>query len=300
MTLASPGSARRTPGSRGTASGGIAFWAGGSGWAAGALNNRHRHSRRVALLKRALPATGLALLLLIALWPRLAPLWDRIRLAFPPIDLRYAGELQMVNPRYAGIDRAGRPFVVTAVSGRQAPDRQDLMSLQAPRADVKTTGGADIAVAAISGIYQSQVQLLDLFGDVTLMHQNGTRFVTQSARVDAANNTAEGRDPIEGRGPSGAIKAQGFRILDKGDTIVFTGKTDMVLKGATPGTPKSAPAALPAAVAALATQVETEAKPALAAASRPPAERRNTTARSGSGQITPRPAKIAPAPRKAP
>ncbi len=36
----------------------------------------------------------------------------------------------MVNPRYAGADRTGRPFVVTAASGRQVPDRQDLMSLR--------------------------------------------------------------------------------------------------------------------------------------------------------------------------
>ena len=56
------------------------------------LNNLpgNRHSRRVALLKRVLPAIGLATLLLIAVWPRLAPLWERMRLAFPAIDLAYS------------------------------------------------------------------------------------------------------------------------------------------------------------------------------------------------------------------
>jgi lipopolysaccharide export system protein LptC len=239
-------------------------------WAASAPDIRH--SRRVALLKRILPTIGFALLLLIAVWPELSPLWDRMRLAFPAIDLREARELRMIAPRYTGIDRAGRPFVVTAAVGLQVPDRQDLMSLQEPRADMKTHQGDDVVVNAATGIYQSQTQLLDLFGEVKLVHQNGTRFVTDTARVDVANNTVEGSDPVEGHGPSGDVTAEGFRILDKGDTIMFTGKSDLLLRETKPGTKKSAPAALPAPVAATAARVEAAAKPVLAAA--PPAAAR--------------------------
>src|SRR5712691_2731779 len=241
-------------------------------WPGAAPDNRH--SRRVALLKRVLPAIGVALLLLIAMWPRLAPLWERMRLAFPAIDLREARQLRMLNPHYAGVDRLGRPFVVTAAVGRQVPDRQDLMSLEAPRADLKMHAGADVVVTAATGIYQSPVQLLDLFGQVTLVHQNGTRFVTDTARVDVANSTAEGGDPVVGQGPSGEVTAAGFQILGKGDTVMFTGRSDMLLRGATPGTAKHTPAALPAPVAAIATRVEAEAKPALAAARPAPTARR--------------------------
>lgn len=232
-----------------------------------------RHSRRVALLKRVLPAIGVALLLLIAVWPEVSPLWERMRVAFPAIDLRDARELRMIAPRYAGVDRLGRPFVVTAAVGLQVPDRQDLMSLQSPRADMKTHRGADVVVTAATGIYQSQAQLLDLFGNVTLVHQNGTRFVTDAARVDVADNSVEGSDPVEGHGPSGDVKAQGFRILDKGDTVVFTGKSDLLLRGAKPGTQKSAPPGLPAPIAASAARVAAAAKPALAAARHHVAER---------------------------
>jgi lipopolysaccharide export system protein LptC len=245
-------------------------------------------------LKRVLPAIGVALLLLIAVWPRLAPLWERMRLAFPAIDLREAGELRMVNPHYSGADRQGRPFVVTAAVGRQVPDRQDLVSLEMPRADMKTHSGTGIVVTAATGIYQSQAQLLDLFGEVTLVHQNGTRFVTDTARVDVAKNTAEGGDPIAGEGPSGGIKADGFRILDKGDTIIFTGKSDLLLKGAKPGTEKSIPAALPAPVAVAAAQLAAEVKPVLAAAKpavrrsvatqKKPADKRKTTAHANLAQ----------------
>jgi len=277
-----------------------------SAWIAAAWPNTapdNPHSRRVALLKRVLPAIGLALLLLIAVWPRLAPLWDRIRLSFPAIDMREARQLRMVNPHYAGVDRLGRPFLVTAAVGRQVPDRQDLMSLEAPRADMKMHAGADVVVTSATGIYQSQTQLLDLFGGVTLVHQDGTRFVTDTARVDVANNAAEGSDPVEGHGPSGDVKAQGFRIIDKGDTIIFTGKSDMLLKQAMPGTEKRAPAGLPAPIAATAARVAAEAKPALAAAA--PAARRHAARPSASAHAdtrhahpSHRPLPAKPIPRK--
>jgi lipopolysaccharide export system protein LptC len=228
-----------------------------------------RYSRRVALLKRVLPAVGVTLLLLVAAWPRLSPLLDSVRLDFAAIDLREARELKMLNPRYAGIDRLNRPYVVTAAVGRQVPDRSDLMSLEQPRAVMIVHGGAKVVLTAATGIYQSQTQLLDLFGDVTMAHQNGTRFVTRRAHADFSDNTAEGHDPIEGHGPSGDIWGQGFRSLDKGDIIVFTGRSHLVLKGGKPGKAATPPPALPPAIAKTAAQVEAAAE--MSAAARPAA-----------------------------
>ena len=228
-------------------------------WSVAGVENPY--SRRVALLKRTLPTVGIFLLLLIAVWPRLTPLWERMR--FPAIDLREARELRMLNPRFAGTDRLGRPYVVTAAVGHQVPDRQDLMSLERARADLKSHSGADIVVTSDSGVYQSQSQLLDLFGHVTVTHENGTQFVTKTARLDNAHNAAQGDDPVEGHGPTGDIKSRGFRIYDKGDTVIFTGKSDATLKGAKMTTVNPAgPPTLPAAVAVTAARVEAQAKPA--------------------------------------
>ena len=230
-----------------------------------------RYSRRVSLLKRVLPVLGAALLLLVAAWPRLGPLIDTVRLVQPAIDLREARELKMLDPRYAGIDRQNRPYLVTAAVGRQVSNRSDLMSLEGPRAVMIVHGGAKVVLSAATGIYQSQTKLLDLFNDVTLTHQNGTRFVTGRAHADLSDNTAEGHEPIAGHGPSGDVWGQGFRILDNGDTIIFTGRSHLVLKGTKPSTAAPAPAALPSAVAKTAAQIAAAATPAPAAA---PGERR--------------------------
>lgn len=214
-----------------------------------------RYSRLVAVLKRMLPALGLALLVLVALWPQLDLLLKSVRFSLPVIDLREARDLRMLNPRYAGTDRFNRPYVVTAAIGRQIPNRDDLMSLEAPKAEMVLRRGAKVVVTAATAIYQSQAQLLDLFDDVNLIHENGTRFVTQSAHVDVSASTAEGHDPVVGHGPSGDIAAQGFRVLDKGDTVIFTGHSHLLLKGTKPAASPAAPPALPPEVESAAAQI---------------------------------------------
>lgn len=232
---------------------------GSFGWMPGAAATANPHSRRVARLKLILPGIGLGLLLMIAIWPRLAPVLERMRMAVPAIDLRDARELRMLNPRYVGTDRQNRPFVVTAAVGRQSPDHQDLMSLDAPRAEMRLHTGVNAVVNADIGMYQAQAQMLDLSGHVVLTHDNGTQFTTQSARVDIAGNTATGHDFVEGHGPSGTVKGQGFEIRDRGDTIIFDGDSDAVLTGAKSAPSVSAqPPALPASVVATAARVEAE------------------------------------------
>src|SRR4051812_12902298 len=203
------GSARRGAPTPARRFGSLAF----AGAARHVATVNRRHTRRVAILKRVLPAIGVLLLLLIAIWPRLEPLWERMRVSFPAIDLRDARELRMVNPRYSGTDREGRPFVVIADSARQIPDRQDLVSLLAPIAELTLRSGAHVHATSVSAVYQSQASVIDMFGDVTVTHQDGTHFVTRTARVNAAQNAAEGNDPVAGHGPAGDVTAEGFRIL---------------------------------------------------------------------------------------
>jgi len=258
----------------------------------------NQYSRRVALLKLALPATGGSLLLMVMIWPRVAPLFDRLRIA--AIDLREARELRMINPRYAGTDRDGHPFVVTAAVGRQVPQRDDVMSLDQPVANVQSRSGAKIVVTADSGVYQTQTQYLDLFGKVTVTHENGTTFVTTNGRMDAANGAAEGHNPVEGHGPQGDVTGQGFQILDKGDIVIFTGQSNLLLKGTKADMPAPAPAAVPAPVAQAAAQIEAKAEATHVIPAPPPSRAPNKqskpTSKPASQHAAKAPAKPKPTP----
>jgi lipopolysaccharide export system protein LptC len=181
------------------------------------------YSRFVQLSKRALPAVAASLLLLVVAWPRLEDAFETIHLALPRIDLSEARDLHMVQARYAGIDRENRPFVITAQIARQKPNLDDLITLERPKGDLTTQTGSWIELSGDTGFYQPQPQLLDLFGNVSLYQDKGDEFHSASAHLDMAAGTAESDDPVTGQGPFGTVTAQGFRILDKGDTIIFTG-----------------------------------------------------------------------------
>jgi lipopolysaccharide export system protein LptC len=189
----------------------------------------HRYSRFVAVMKLALPAAAVALLLLVAIWPRIQSAIERLH-RLPRIDLSQARDLRMVNLHYSGRDRHNRPFTVTADAARQRPEVDDLVELEGPKADMTTDNDTWLALTAYSGIYRPQSQLLDLFGAVELFQDKGNEFKTDSAHIDMANGSAEGDDQIEGHGSFGTIEAEGFRIKNQGDIITFTGKARLVLE----------------------------------------------------------------------
>jgi len=202
------------------------------------------YSRLVSILKLLLPAIAAALLLLIVAWPRLQATLDKVSALVPRLNLSDARDLRMVSARVSGVDRQNRPYVVTADTARQLPGTDGLIAMDGPKADMTLQSGAWLAVTADTGVYKSQSQLLDLFGQVNLFHDKGYEFLTDSAHVDMQAGSAEGDDKVSGQGIFGHVDAEGFRIYDRGDRVVFTGKSKMLLlsRGAAAGADGATPA----------------------------------------------------------
>lgn len=188
------------------------------------------YSRFVAAAKRLLPLIAFALVVLVVIWPRLDIRLDRFGL-LPKLDPRLAHDLRMLNARFTGIDRENRPYIVTADAAEQfSNDVNDLIGLEGPKADLTTQNGGWFEASSYTGTYQPQSKTLDLFGNVALFADRGDEFHSDSARVDLGHSTAEGQEHVSGQGPFGHVEADGFRVLDRGATIIFTGKTDLYLE----------------------------------------------------------------------
>ncbi|MGH6968421.1 MAG: LPS export ABC transporter periplasmic protein LptC [Stellaceae bacterium] len=197
-----------------------------------------RYSRFVGVAKRILPATALALLLLVAVWPRIQGAIDSVHFArMPKIDVSQARQVRMVDPRYTGIDRDNRPFVVTADAASQMPKTDDAISLDSPKADLAANAGHWDELTAYVGLYQPQQQQLDLFGNVELYQDKGNALHSDSVTIDMAQGTAVSHDPVEGDGTFGHVTAQGLRVLDRGQTMIFTGHASLDLNVRTKATP---------------------------------------------------------------
>ena len=197
-----------------------------------------RYSRFVALLRYLLPILAVALLALVAIWPQIHGGIDGFRLQALKLDPSDISTLRMSRARYQGIDENDRPYRLTAEGAIQNPRDKNLVALEIPQAELTMENGSQVTVAAESGVYNGSGKTLDLMGKVRVTRDDGYVFETEVARVDLAAGTVAGDDPVVGHGPGGTIRAEGFRVLQKGAVVEFRGASRLLLP---PGAAAPAP-----------------------------------------------------------
>ena len=112
-------------------------------------------------------------------------------------------EVTVDDVKFDGKDDKGRPYSITADSASH-PDGDDRhIALRKPMADITMSSGAYVALTANDGVLDRDANVVTLSGDVTLFHDNGLSFQTDSATIDLRAKTAEGSDPVEGQNGDG-------------------------------------------------------------------------------------------------
>lgn len=184
----------------------------------------------VRVLKLGLPLLAAGLFALIVFWPDIDGRDGR--LSFRRVAIPAPEALQVVAPRYQGLDEMSRPYTVTARSGRGARDEgaREIVVLDQPKADILLTDGGWVYLESRAGQYDRQASLLDLEGEVTVFHDNGMMFRTQQARVQVQEGWARGQTPTRAQGPFGTIHSEGFELTERGAVIIFTGRAHAVLE----------------------------------------------------------------------
>lgn len=187
------------------------------------------YSRFVQLMKLLLPATAALLIILILVWPYLRTEDLRFRLSYAAVTANNSEDPSMVNPRYLGFDKENQAFSITADLARNLADKSTVVELEMPKADITLDDGTWLVLTARNGIFTQLKKTLILEGAVNLFHDSGYEFQTSKANIDLENGLAKGDQPIRGQGPFGEMQGEGFRLIDKGKTIIFTGKSKLVI-----------------------------------------------------------------------
>ncbi|MBS7811547.1 LPS export ABC transporter periplasmic protein LptC [Roseococcus pinisoli] len=192
---------------------------------AGSIDRRHRLVQAMKLL---LPLAAAGLLGLLLLWPEFEGNDGRLSFRRGPAMVPEA--LQLVAPRFQGIDDLGRPYTITARVARQV-GQEELMLLDRPQADILLNDGAWVYIEADNGRYDKPAQHLDLEGNVRIFHDTGLLFRTEAASVQIDQGSADGNRPTRAQGSFGTIESEGFELRDRGAVMIFTGKAHAVLEG---------------------------------------------------------------------
>jgi lipopolysaccharide export system protein LptC len=193
------------------------------------------YTRFVRLAKRTLPLVALGLIALVVLWPQL----EELDAPPPPAEVerpRGAEDSIIVNPRYTSIDDSGRPFTITGTTARQGTGGPQVVEIDDPEGEVVLGDDGWASVLADYGRFDREAETVFLRGNVEIFRDDGYAMRTEEMHVDLTDGAAWGDLPVAVSGPAGDVQAQGFRIGDAGETVVFTGRSRLVLRGAEPGT----------------------------------------------------------------
>ncbi len=150
----------------------------------------------------------------------------------------------VTDPRFMGRDANDQPYVLTADTARRRRENVALVDLVNPRLQ----DAASTSVQAREGLWNNDLKILDLVGDVVMTDAAGYTFTADRTRMFVEESRVEGQTPLQGVGPIGEVRADSYEVLDNGDRITLKGNvwTKFVRTRNRDGTPVApAPAAVP-------------------------------------------------------
>ncbi|MCZ7661300.1 MAG: LPS export ABC transporter periplasmic protein LptC [Xanthobacteraceae bacterium] len=207
-----------------------------------AFRRARRHSRRVRILRLAIPLAVLVGTLVIVLMTWFNPL--RVLANLPTASggkLAVSGsKITMELPRLAGFTKDSRSYEVSAKSAIQDLAKPDQVELREIQARMGFQDQSTVEMRAVSGTYNTKREQLVLSERITLTSSKGYAGHLSEAAVDMRKGSITSERPVRITMPSGVLESNRLQVLESGDLIRFDGGVVLHLEGgavagATPG-----------------------------------------------------------------
>ncbi|MBI3441942.1 MAG: LPS export ABC transporter periplasmic protein LptC [Proteobacteria bacterium] len=181
----------------------------------------------VRVLKLLLPLVALVIIgILVA---RLTEGPQQKITALPSEEKTTPGQIELVQPKYEGVDDQGRPYTVTADKAVRAMDSPDTVLFDNPLADILLRDRTWVAVKAAAGFFDHKAEILHLTKEVTVFHDSGYQISLHDLEINLKQKTAATALPILAQGPMGMIEASNMVVKDQGDLIIFGGPATLTV-----------------------------------------------------------------------
>lgn len=200
-----------------------------------------RHSRRVRVLRYAVPAVVAAAMLVIVV----ASIFNPFRmLKNLPIDIAgmvvSGSRITMDSPHMAGFMSDQRPYELWAKSATQDVTNPNNVELHELRAKFQMEDKTGVTMDARSGLFDSKEQVLDLKDDIFLQSTAGYEARLTQAAVDLKGGNLSSDEPVAVKLLNGTLDSKRLRITEGGALVRFEGGVTMIL---VPDDPAQNPAA---------------------------------------------------------
>lgn len=208
-----------------------------------------RHSRRVRILRIAVPVVVTVAMLVIIGASIFNPFRILKNLPLEVGNLVVSGtKVTMESPRLAGFMPDQRPYELRAQTATQDIKNPKIVELNALDSTLEMEDRSTVRLRSRTGVFDSKAQLLDLRDDVFVQNSLGYEARMSQAYVDLGKGTVSSDTPVAVKLPNGTIDGQQLRITERGAVLRFDGGVVMHLDGQSSGA-AGAPASNSAAAA---------------------------------------------------
>ncbi|UVK40501.1 LPS export ABC transporter periplasmic protein LptC [Mesorhizobium sp. AR10] len=178
-----------------------------------------RHSRRVRILKFAVP---LAAALVAVAFPVYSYLAAPVSIAVQADGSAFSdGKLVMANPKLNGFTKQKLPYSLTALRAIQDVGKQGIIDLEGINAKLPLAPDNVASVNAKRGIYNRDGNTMNLTSDVTVTTTDGLEAKFKSIFLDMGKGTMKTDDPVDVSRGGSRITADSMSVQDNGKVLVF-------------------------------------------------------------------------------
>jgi lipopolysaccharide export system protein LptC len=192
----------------------------------GAFRTAKRHSRRVRILRWALPAAALGGLAVILLVVWLDPLrfYRDLPVQFGRISIT-DNKLTIEAPKLTGFTQDRRPYSVTAESAMQDLGSPNVIELAGILGQVELANRGETEMRAKNGVYDMKSGNMNLSNGIEIGATGGYKVTLHDAFVEVRKGRIVTDKPVSAVFPDGTLEAQSVEILEHGDRVKFVGVT---------------------------------------------------------------------------
>ena len=132
------------------------------------------------------------------------------------------------NPLFVGLDKKRKAFKISALKATRLNSNQEEFNLESPKGEIETDS-EKFFMKGNFGVYNSKSQVLRVEGDVNLTNMSSIQFLTSEAFFDFRKQILFGDQNVTGKKDGSVITAEGFKIFNKKNKIIFSGKSKLIL-----------------------------------------------------------------------
>ncbi len=142
---------------------------------------------------------------------------------FPKLDMPriIPDNLTMDNPSYEGFNKDGGKYVVRAKTAVQDLVNTDFVRLNDITGDMTDANKSKTNLKAAHGEFNTKTNQLELTGGIDIVAESGLKAKLSRATILTNDNVIFSKEPVVVEMPSGTIRSNEMRILNKSREIAF-------------------------------------------------------------------------------